>query len=364
MTLTNTYIKSITVIGLMLLTINGSLAQEKEERQAFFSYFLWYNGTIGDRPIKAKIGVNNGEYDVYYSYNDHKKWVHLINSKVIYNTIYAKADVDEKSYDGFVKLQLDDLWNPKGQWTSPTGEKLPIELKSTLTHPPFGEVKSRLKNQLVPLLLNPKTAIDSVEVTYLEKISNGKTNTIRQIHTHISTKLDNTKMVYVDINYDGFLDLVIDESFFLYNPLEQTFINNEDDPGGSFFPGIGYIGAYNPYNHSFFSSHFRTIMQYRSLDGKIAFYEREEYVEYNDSPYIVASENKQRYIDGKEMYSHLDIYLKEDTARMVFALVEDSIGDAAIMNGATLVLRDPVGEIHHYTYVKGKWKSLYIELNR
>ncbi len=362
MTLTNTYLKSITVIGLMLLTINGSFAQEKEKSQAFFGYFLWYDGTIGDRPIKAKIGVNNGEYDVYYSYNDHKKWVHLINSKVIYNTIYARADVDEKSYDGFVKLQLDNLWNPKGQWTSPTGEKLPIELKSTLTYPPFGEVKSTLKNELVPLLLNPKIAVDSVEITYIE-ISNGKTNTIRQLHTHDSAKLDNTQMVYVDINYDGFLDLVIDDSFFLYNALEQAFIKDENDSVGSFFPGIGHIGVYNPYNHSFFSSHFRTVMQYRSKNGEIAVYEREEYIEYNDSPYIVVSENKLRYIDGKEMYSYLDIYLKEDTARMVFALVEDSIGDAPIMNGAELILRDPAGEINHYTYDKGKWKSIFIELN-
>ena len=288
-------------------------AQTKEMIGPFYSYYLWYDGTIGEQPIKAKLSLKNGLFKISYAYNHNIKWIRLTEVKQENKIISGKTTLEIDNYtDGFVVLQLDNLWNITGQWTSKTGKKLPITLNVALNELPLAIKGTTKRNELLPLLLEPDKVADSIQVYYSEKLENGKRSPI-EVQTYKKNYPDAyNQIIYVDVNFDGYLDIIISDAIYLFNNQKQRFeVENKDS---DFYPGINYINAYDLYNKTFQASHWRTTFWYKAVDGVITSYETKEYMEYEGGDYsynIGVSENRIRTIDGVEEYSKLDLYLKK-----------------------------------------------------
>ncbi|GEM_PF-1193866 len=353
----------ILILSFLFCTLN---AQTKETKEPFYSYFLWYQGTIGEKSITAKVAVKNSTYSVSYAYDFNERWIHFTDIKTDNTIISAKASTEIDNYtDGFIALDMKNLWKLTGQWISQSGEKLPITLKVALKELPNSLKNTTLKNEFTALLLTPTIVADSINVYYSEKNENGKRSPIEiQTYTKTHPNIDN-QIIYVDINFDGYLDITIGNAIYIFNTQKQRFEveNSESD----FYPGINYISAYEPYNKTFESSHWRTVIWYKAIEGAITPYETEEYNEYDskDNDHnIGVSENRIRDIDGTEKYSILDLSVKNDSIKDVQTLVEQFIGDRKIeiMARAKLILRYPSGENHHYKYQRNKtWKPLFVE---
>lgn len=343
-------------------------AQDKEKEQPFYSYYLWYNGAIGDQEIKAKLSLKNGNYTLSYAYNHNKKWIRLKNSKLEHTTISGKATIDMDKYtDGFVKLQVANLWELTGELTSITGEITPIELKVALKNLPASLNTTVAKNELTPLLLKTTQVTDSISVYYSERDS-AAAELKQETYSKSYVNLDN-QIIYVDSNYDGYLDITIGDAIYLYDAKNQRF--EVENSHGDFYPGIQYINAYDPYAKTFESSHWRTTFWYKAINAQITTYEREDYSEYHNESSeelgVVVSENRIRISENEEEnYRILALYLNDESKLSAAEIVTKFIGDKkiGILKNAQLILYYPSGKTDFYNYNAGIWKPEQTEIEK
>ena len=343
---------AILIFSFLFCTIN---AQTKATKKPFYSYYLWYNGTIGKQPIKAKLVLKNGQFKISYAHNNDKKWIHLTDTTLKNKTLSGNTTTKTNYTNGCIQLQLDNLWKLTGYWTSKSGVKLPVILKVALNKLPQTIKKNTKHNEFLPLLLAPDKIADSIQVYYSEKLKKGKKSTLK-IRTYKKNHPDAyNQIIYVDANFDGYLDLKISDALYLFNIQKQRF--EVENSYGDVFP----CGDFNIYEKTFSTSHWRTINWYKVINGNITPYETEAYMEYEGGNYlhnIDVSENRIRTINGVEKYSKLDLSLKKETTLKPNEIVNAFIGDQkkGIVEQAQLILRYPSGKSHFYVYEKELWK--------
>lgn len=152
--------------------------------------------------------------------------------------------------------------------------------------------KAEVENEILP---NGK--VDNQAITALNIYQKNKK--IQQINLGNSKpNLEYFEVSYVDINYDGYLDLIVDNSFLLYNAKRKKFesATNEDGDGWDYIPNLNEIDSYNLYTKSFTVQQRRYFTEYRALKGKLTPFASESYYPDENGNMVYV---KVKYINGK-----------------------------------------------------------------
>ncbi len=254
------------------------------------TYLLWYKGFIGKYPIKMmlKRGFNKETdderiLDMAYGYDSKKKWMYPQNLWEPQDGIYGHEKNDD-SPEWSVNFEHNQVL--KGDWDNQNGTILPIMLTPMAKEFPQFSFKAQIEEELTPTGELQNKIVRGITIYKNDK-------KLQEIKNEDGSSLDYFELGYVDINYDGYLDLFINDKLYLYNTATQKFIiNNEDD----YYRYLAKLGQYNLFNKSFTSQMNRTMLEFRAVNGKLTPYHSSSYYPNGDGDIVMLEE---RYVNGK-----------------------------------------------------------------
>jgi len=270
------------------------------------NHLLWYKGSIGKYPIHLMLKrgfVKENEYveindtiisNVRYAYDSQKKWIDLENRWERQAGIFAFEGEQDDTPEWFVEFSKNSQYGKEltGDWDNQNGTILPIKLTPMLKEFPNFTFKVEVENEILP---NGKVGNQSITALNIYQ----KNKKIQQINLSDSKPdLEYFEVSYVDINYDGYLDLIVDNSFLLYNAKTKKFESstNEDGDGWDYIPNLKEIDSYNPYTKSFTVQQRRYSTEYRAVNGKLTPFTSEYYYPDENGNMVYV---KQKYVNGK-----------------------------------------------------------------
>jgi len=197
-------------------------AEEKNKKTEIIPKIIWYDGYISEYPIKVKMVIKNESiHELSYAYDKTKKWINLLDIKNS-KEVFQATEKRKGKTTGFWELTFQAGTNIKGHWKSPIGRVLPI-------------------------LLKPQS-------------KQAETKTIS-----ISSEEAN-KVVLVDINYDGYLDLIKSNPTLRKGSTTKkyyshsVYVFNEETKSYKFTKELSYF-SYETYinieNYNLFNKRFR-----------------------------------------------------------------------------------------------------------
>ncbi len=267
------------------------------------TYLLWYKGFIGKYSIKMmlKRGFNketNDEriLDMAYGYDSKKKWIYPENLWEPQDGIYGHEKNDD-SPEWSVSFEYNQVL--KGDWDNQNRTILPITLTPMAKEFPTFTFKAQIEEEL--------TSTGEVKNKIIRGISIYKNDKkIQEIKNEDGASLEYFELAYVDVNYDGYLDLTINDKLYLYNSASKKFtINDEED----YYRYLTELGQYNLFNKSFIEQGNRSMIEYRAFKGKLTFYHSSSHF-FNEYGDMVTLE--QKYVNGKWITISEDIEKMED----------------------------------------------------
>jgi len=293
------------------------------------TYLLWYTGTIGKYPIKMmlKRGFNKETNDerileMAYGYDSHKKWISPENLWEPQDGIYGHEKNDD-SPEWSVNFEYNQVL--KGDWNNQNGTKLPITLTPMAKEFPTFTFKAEIEEELTP-----SGEVQSKIVRGITIYKNDKK--IQELKNQDGSTLDYFELGYVDINYDGYLDLIINNNLYLYNTATQKFIINSED---HYYPYLTELGQYNLFDKSFTAQMNRTMLEYRAFNGKLMPYHSSSYYPNQDGDMVMLEE---RYVNGKwETIEKRIEKMDEDEDEEEYEEVDDDIDIASPKNYALTI---------------------------
>ncbi len=257
------------------------------------TYLLWYKGFIGKHPIKLmlKRGFDTATNDdriseMAYGYDSQKKWIYL-------QDIYEPQDgINGSEKDGLKEVaewNVDFEYNQvlKGDWDNLRGEILPITLTPMAKEFPKFTFKAQLKEELAPSGTVNNQLVQELKIYDGEKI-------IQAFKYDDPYDLEYYNLSYADMNYDGYLDLIINNAFFIYNSTTKTFDDHEFEE--DYFPYLTELSQYNLFTKSFTAQMNRTMIEYRADNGKFSPYHSSSYYPNADGDMVMLEE---KYVNGK-----------------------------------------------------------------
>ncbi|WP_324028195.1 hypothetical protein QSV08_09770 [Maribacter sp. BPC-D8] len=263
---------------------------------------LWYSGFIGDYPIKLMLKRTHNRdasdsriTDIAYAYDSQKKWIFLeeqdefksnfFGSEVKNDGIYAKEKF-EGNITGSWEVPFIINTTLNGLWYDKNGKPLTVKLTPMYHNVPSGYVRFDYYSDLEPTEITKGKDGLVVEIKQDDRLK-------QTIYLDPYTE-DMYNTVYVDFNYDGYLDLVFGDMLFLYNPktgmYEKSKASDRDE-----FPELDELYNYNIYDKSFTVREPRTMTQYASSALNIIPKTSNSYF-HNDDGDIVTINRK--YING------------------------------------------------------------------
>jgi len=263
------------------------------------TYLLWYKGTIGKYPIhlmlkrgfvkeRNDVEINDTIIsNVQYAYDSQKKWINIENLWEQQAGIFGVERQDD-SPRWHVEFYSEKFYNKvlTGNWDNQNGTILPITLTPLAKEFPTFTFKAQIEEEL--------TSTGEVQDKIIRGINIYKNDKkIQEIKNENGSSLDYFELAYVDINYDGYLDLIINDKLYLYNTATKKFtVNNEED----YYRYLTELGQYNLFNKSFISQMNRSILEYRTINGKLTPYHSSSYYPNQDGDMVML---EQKYINGK-----------------------------------------------------------------
>ena len=268
------------------------------------TYLLWYKGFIGKYPIHLmlKRGFVKEEGDVeindtiisnvQYAYDSQKKWINIENLWERQAGIFGFEGQDD-SPEWSVEFYSENFYNKvlTGNWDNQNGKILPVKLTPMTKAFPTVTFKAHIEEGLTPSGEVSNRSITALDIYQADR-------KIQQISfAESKPNLDYFELGYVDINYDGYLDLFVENNFFLYNPTAKRFDLSKDEEGEwDYIPNLTELYSYNPYTKSFTVQTRRSFIEYRVISGKITPYASESYYPGADGNMV---HTKQKYINKK-----------------------------------------------------------------
>ncbi len=254
------------------------------------TYLLWYKGFIGKYPIKMmlKRGFNKETndtriLDMAYGYDSKKKWIFPQNLWEPQDGIYC-YEKGEDSPEWEVNFEYNQVL--KGDWDNQNGTTLPITLTPIAKEFPKFIFKAGIEEEL--------TSTGEVQSKIVRGISIYKNDKkIQEINNEDGSSLDYFELGYVDINYDGYLDLFINDKLYLYHPTSKKFTVTDED---EYYRYLAELGQYNLFDKSFISQMNRAMLEYRAINGKLTPYHSSSYYPNADGDMVILEE---KYVNGK-----------------------------------------------------------------
>gem|GEM_PF-6749196 len=259
------------------------------------TYLLWYKGTIGKYPIHLMLKrgfvkeSNNVEINdtiisnVQYAYDSQKKWINIENLWERQAGIFGFEKNDD-SPEWSVNFEINQVL--KGDWDNQNGTILPITLTPMAKEFLAFTFKAEIEEELTP-----SGEVQSKIVRGITIYKNDKKS--QEIKNEDGSSLDYFELAYVDINYDGYLDLTINDKLYIYNIATKKFtVNNEED----YYPYLTELGQYNLFDKSFISQMNRAMIEYRAVSGKLVPYRSSSYYPNEEGNMVMLEE---KYVNGK-----------------------------------------------------------------
>ncbi len=252
------------------------------------THLLWYKGFIDGYPIKMmlKIGFDketndNQILDMAYAYSNQKKW--------IYSQEPWKPQDETHDYEKneeSLKLNVDFKYNQvlKGDLNNQKGEILPITLTPMAKELPAFIFNAQIKKTVTSGVLYRSVSALS--------IYDAKKN-IQTLKFDKNSDLGSFNLSYADINYDGYLDLIINDNFFLYNSITKIFETHKYTK--DYFPELTELSRYNLFAKSFTVETRKATVEYRTINGRFTPYLSSSYFPNDDGELPP----KKKYKNGK-----------------------------------------------------------------
>jgi hypothetical protein len=270
------------------------------------TYLLWYKGTIGKYPIhlmlkrgfvkeRNDVKINDTIIsNVQYAYDSRKKWINIENLREQQAGIFGFEGQDD-SPRWHVEFYSEKFYNKvlTGNWNNQNGTILPITLTPMAKEFPNFIFKAQIEEEL--------TSTGEVQDKIIRGITVYKNDKkIQEIKNEDGASLDYFELAYVDINYDGYLDLIINNNLYLFNLDIKKFIPYQLEI--EFYPEIKSLYNYNIYTKSFLLAMNRSIIEYRVINEKLTPYQSEStyWGENGDMVYTTSKYNNGKWKVIKE----------------------------------------------------------------
>lgn len=265
---------------------------------------LWYSGFIGDYPIKLMLKRTHNRdasdsriTEIAYAYDSRKEWIFLeeqyefksnsFGGEVKNDGIYAK-EKSEGNITGSWKVPFKINETLNGLWYDKNGKSLTVKLTPMYHNVPSGYVRFDYYSDLEPTEITKGNDGLVIEIKRDDRL-------LKQTIYLDPYKENLYDTVYVDFNYDGYLDLVFGDILFLYNPktyiYEKSKASDRDE-----FPELDELYNYDSYAKSFTVRDLRTMTTYISEKGKISPHVSNSYFHNDDGKKVTLDE---KYVNSK-----------------------------------------------------------------
>ncbi len=242
-------------------------------------YHTWYEGEIGTYPIKGMIKAKllEGNYypqELAYGYETSKELIYLQEMFEPQDGIHGyekegSREIAEWSMDFELGKKLTGTWLGS--------QDLPITLTPALIDFPDFTFKAKLTEEL-------STAGEVTDrlVQQISVYSHGLL--VQKIDLEYTESLDYFQLGLADVNYDGYMDLIVSSTLYQYDPEKDRF-----DLGELIETNFMYLEdlyPFNVFNKSVVLSLGRQTIEYRVVDGMLRDYEISSYY-FNEEEEVV-----------------------------------------------------------------------------
>lgn len=206
-----------------------------------------YAGKVGNYPIQMEINIDRAKNMIQGTYrytNTKEEHTIYLEGKIINNRIDLKEEVyknENRQQTGAFSLQFDDLHRVSGTWENPEKTKTLDVVLTSIENFEYEPLAYTFNTNLQKVELEKYPDSDEkTEFTQLQSVEIYHQNELVQTIADMNITIfeDSNTIELEDLNFDGYYDLKIIESypfvskpdygilFFIYDPATKQFVPN------------------------------------------------------------------------------------------------------------------------------------------